>query len=736
MLRIWTKYFLASSDKARIEVHYPDISPAYYVYLDLTGTQSTYSELLIGLPDYDPSQKAHVWLRFRLIDTNDGQTADGWYVDDVRIYPGLWGRLSERIGAPSGGAEDENYIFCGGTSMATPLTAGAATLVRQYYTDIAGVTPVAGQTPSAALIKATLINGAIDMPGQYTSGGVPPNGAAELIPNYHEGWGRVALTNSIFPDPPRSLEFKDAYPGLANGGDIDTYAYGVSSSEALKVTLAWTDCYETAAASGNLVNDLNLRVTAPDGTRYYGNDFVDGFSREDALPYNPNYDSHNNVENVYIQAPVQGTYVVEVIADSIDSGPQPYALVVSYVPLASKSITGPGNWDRLDPSVAADDWGNVYVAYVDNGNGPNIYFTKSTDGGATFSPAIQVNDAASTGMANSPSIAVDRAGLSIGIIWTDGRNGPGESDIYYSVSTTGGATWSSNVRVNDDVGHASQSSPALAAGDRGLMFAAWVDNRNGVDSDIYSAFSADGLSFGPNTMVNKDDNVSQEAPDVDLLPPYPCGGSCPVRRYVVWSEGPGGEIYFSQALRDAPFSEPAKLSGSECGSFTNFCAAPTISVVDYGGHVYAAWTASNAMVVAPSDIYFTRSLDWGLSFDEGKNVTLTGPYIFDTQPSLALGTDFNLGHEVIYLIYSSAHWEFGAGPPFPMPRLKDFNILLSSSSDFGVTFSPGNRVNDDTGSADQKCPSIAVSQEVGSRHIVWEDYRNGYADIYYTIQKQ
>ena len=51
--------------------------------------------------------------------------------------------------------------------MATPLTAGAAALVRQFYTD----SPQSIANPSAALIKATIINGATDMnPGQYGTG--------------------------------------------------------------------------------------------------------------------------------------------------------------------------------------------------------------------------------------------------------------------------------------------------------------------------------------------------------------------------------------------------------------------------------------------------------------------------------------------------------------------------------------------------------------------------------------
>jgi hypothetical protein len=104
-------------------------------------------------------------VRFVLDGDGDSETGEGWYLDDVRIHPYGWGLLSDYGVAEAGSPHDEHYVFMGGTSMATPLTAGAAAVVRQFYTDEEGI------DPSAALIKATLINGATDLtPGQYGVG--------------------------------------------------------------------------------------------------------------------------------------------------------------------------------------------------------------------------------------------------------------------------------------------------------------------------------------------------------------------------------------------------------------------------------------------------------------------------------------------------------------------------------------------------------------------------------------
>ncbi|UCF07750.1 MAG: S8 family serine peptidase [Thermoplasmata archaeon] len=245
-----------------------------------------------------------------------GATDDGRIKPDV-IAPGT-NILSTRSSEASGtlwGVYNSYYVFSGGTSMSTPLVAGCAALVRQYYVDYEELT-----SPSGALIKATLINGATDISGQYNESG--------SVPNFNEGWGRANLTNSIFPASPRSMMYEDATTGFTSSGQIHTYHYPVDTGGPLKITLVWTD-YPGTPTSGGLVNDLNLNVTAPDGTTYYyGNDFNNGWSNESHT-----FDDTNNVECVYIQSPSAGIYTVEVIGHNIaELGSQPdqdYALVLS-----------------------------------------------------------------------------------------------------------------------------------------------------------------------------------------------------------------------------------------------------------------------------------------------------------------------------------------------------------------------------------------------------------------------
>ena len=71
-----------------------------------------------------------------------------------------------------------DYAWSGGTSMSAPQITGAATVVRDYFQDIQGL----GNTtpPSAALIKAALVNGAVDMGyGYETNTSAPYGGRAD-----------------------------------------------------------------------------------------------------------------------------------------------------------------------------------------------------------------------------------------------------------------------------------------------------------------------------------------------------------------------------------------------------------------------------------------------------------------------------------------------------------------------------------------------------------------------------
>ena len=82
-----------------------------------------------------------------------------------------------------------DYVYMGGTSMSTPLTAGATALLLEHLIDNMG-----HEDPNSSLVKAIFAASATDMVGQYSSS---TNGAGETAPNNHEGWGRVDMRSAL-----------------------------------------------------------------------------------------------------------------------------------------------------------------------------------------------------------------------------------------------------------------------------------------------------------------------------------------------------------------------------------------------------------------------------------------------------------------------------------------------------------------------------------------------------------
>ncbi len=203
-----------------------------------------------------------------------------------------------------------DYASCGGTSMSTPHIAGIVTILREYYKTNEGIT-----NPSAALIKASIINSAVDM-----GYGLPSNTT---------GWGRVNISR-VLPSTGNSLFAQDVSPGLSTGQIRGCTLLKVEAGAPLKATLVWSDKYAAILAQKTLVNDLDLRVTDPAGNVYNGNDFN--------APYNNEIDNTNNVEQVIIPSSMAGKYSVTVYANNVPFPQQPYALVVSYKEKQSSGI--------------------------------------------------------------------------------------------------------------------------------------------------------------------------------------------------------------------------------------------------------------------------------------------------------------------------------------------------------------------------------------------------------------
>ena len=150
----------------------------------------------------------------------------------------------------------------------------------------------------------------------------------------------------------------------------------------------------------------------------------------------------------------------------------------------------------LSSAVADRTNNNLYVVYqaLLAGN-PRIAFTKSTDGGTTWTPPIAISDNPSNSGVFNPAIAVSPNGQTLTAVFYDHRNNPGSDtliDLYLAQSFDGGATWLPNIRVTSvstDASLAPLTSSGYMLGDyQGIAesinasvpaIPVWIDSRTG-----------------------------------------------------------------------------------------------------------------------------------------------------------------------------------------------------------------------------------------------------------------
>ncbi len=234
------------------------------------------------------------------------------------------GRRKPMVCAPANplssasGASDTGFQSLSGTSMACPAMTGATTLIRQYFTDgwypTGAAVPANAFTPSAALLKAAAIASTENDMSGFT------------IPDNNVGWGRINADNVLyFAGDTRRLAAVDETGSLATGEFVDYEINVTDASVALKVALVWTDYQGNPAAATQLVNNLDLTVTEPNGTTVYkGNVFSGGQSTTGGSS-----DVLNVEEGVRRTTPALGVWKVRVTATNVPIGPQPYGLVIT-----------------------------------------------------------------------------------------------------------------------------------------------------------------------------------------------------------------------------------------------------------------------------------------------------------------------------------------------------------------------------------------------------------------------
>ena len=182
-------------------------------------------------------------------------------------------------------------------------------------------------------------------------------------------------------------------------------------------------------------------------------------------------------------------------------------VLASLILSADKVETQPPNIYTFSGDV---DLGVDYTAFISSGQhyigarADTVYVVtsngwtwcqKSTDGGQTFGSPVRVN---STGAGYNPSMRVDTAGV-VYVAYQDEF-----ADIRFSKSTDGGVSFTPGLKVNDDtIPTVGQEKPSIAVNNKGQVFIVWADRRVTPWSTFAVASYDGGITFTANAQVNE-----------------------------------------------------------------------------------------------------------------------------------------------------------------------------------------------------------------------------------------
>lgn len=256
-----------------------------------------------------------------------------------------------------------------------------------------------------------------------------------------------------------------------------------------------------------------------------------------------------------------------------------------------------GNFEFLSDIAASGD--NVYVTWTDVTSDKSvILLAKSTDRGATYSDPVQISTSD-----NSRVAKVAVSGNNVYAVWQDFGTITSSltPDIFFAVSTNGGASFSTPVNLSNSPGTLSKNPSLAAFGNN--VYVVWTDcDTDGTNCKIlYSKSSNAGASFTTAAAV------SAPAPE-STLPDVKVSQD---KVYVVYGQvhnvngGQKRDVVLLKSIDSGiTFGSPVNLSGNLPGIDDN---NPHIDV--FGDVVAITWEDRIATPSPHWEIYFTGSTD-------------------------------------------------------------------------------------------------------------------------------
>ena len=305
---------------------------------------------------------------------------------------------------------------------------------------------------------------------------------------------------------------------------------------------------------------------------------------------------------------------------------------------------------------------------------------------AQWQPDVRLtNDTAYSYTSWNNAWCIAASGLVVHVVWSDNRDA--NYEIYYKRSTDGGISWGADTRLTNN-NTAGSYSPSVAVSGQ-VVHVVWYDNRD-VNPEIYCKRSIDGgVSWGADTRLTNntaDSWFSSVAVFGSVV-------------HVVWYDNRdvNHEIYYKR-------SADGGVSWGADTRLTNNSASSTIpSVAVFGQVVHVVWCDYRD---GNPEMYYKRSTDGGISW--GADTRLTNNPYASVFPSVSVSG------LVVHVVWDDN-------------RDGNREIYCKRSIDGGISWGADTRLTNNSAASNH--PSVSVSGQVV--HVVWSDYRDGNAEIYY-----
>jgi hypothetical protein len=285
-----------------------------------------------------------------------------------------------------------------------------------------------------------------------------------------------------------------------------------------------------------------------------------------------------------------------------------------------------GTSKQIEPAVAVSTNGTILLVWQDNRRSTfdfDIFFTKSTDGGNTYSKNVRVDDPTSNlSWQERPSIAVTSGGT-IYVAWTDDRAGAGHTRIRGAISTDWGATFSASKEIVSNGSTSGQDGVSVVSnGNR--IFVVFMDNFSGVPYPYLCISTNNGKSFG--APIRLDDSRSDGASKRGVsMAPMPGGGIV-----AAWEDNRSGnwDIYMSiVSAHGVITTSDIRVDDDSTGAIQS-----SVSIAaDQLGNVYTAWMDDRDSLYA---IRFSSLKAGSTAFNSSIAVATPGSNDMQRRPSI------------------------------------------------------------------------------------------------------